>query len=186
MGRLSHASQYFLPDFITIQLITNDAWGDSEGESDELDFESDPLDREQKRTDLASDMSSAVDDAQEESMDATANGSTDEDEIMSDSNGMPNTTATPFDPLPFSHPIGPISLLESVATPFDFSLFFDNDILDHIVDQTNLYTTQKPPSARYKWHPTCSEEIKLFLGMIIAMGVHRLPNSRTTGLQTFF
>ena len=31
-----------------IQLITNDAWGDSEGESDdELDFESDPLDREQ-------------------------------------------------------------------------------------------------------------------------------------------
>ena len=119
-------------------------------------------------------MSPVVDDAQE-SMDATADGSTDEDEIMSNST-MPNTTtATPIDPLPFSHPVGPIPLLESDATPFNFSLFFDNDIIDHTVDQTNLHATQKPPSAQYKWYPTCSDEIKLFLGMIITMGVHRLP-----------
>ena len=56
-----------------------------------------------------------------------------------------------------------------------FSLFFDSDLIDHIVDQTNLYATQNPPSSQYKWHPTCSYEIKLFFGMIIAMGVHRLP-----------
>ena len=136
-----------------IELVTGDAWGDSEGESDdELDFESDPLDREQEVTDLASDMSPVIDDAQEESMDATADadGSIDEDEIMSDSTMPSTTTATPFDPPPFTHPVGPIPLLESDATPFDFSLFFDNDIIDHIVDQTNLYATQKHPSARYK------------------------------------
>lgn len=48
-----------------IELVTGDAWGESEGESDdELDFESDPLDREQE----APNMSPVVDDAQEESM----------------------------------------------------------------------------------------------------------------------
>ena len=40
-----------------VQLVTGDAWGDSEGESgDELDFELDPLDKEQE-VDLASNVS---------------------------------------------------------------------------------------------------------------------------------
>ena len=109
-------------------------------------------------------------------MDATVSESINEDNSVSESTTPSTSSATPFDPPPFSCPVGPVSLLESDATPFDFfSLFFDNDITDHIVDQTKLYATQNPPSARYKWCPTCSDENKLFLGMIIAMGVHRLP-----------
>ena len=56
-----------------------------------------------------------------------------------------------------------------------FLFLLDNDIIDHIVEQTNLYATQKHPGAHYKWQPTCNDEMKLFLGMIVAMGVHRLP-----------
>ena len=57
-----------------------------------------------------------------------------------------------------------------------FLFLLDNDIIDHIVKQTNLYATQKHPGAHYKWQPTCNDEMKLFLGMIVAMGVHRLQN----------
>ena len=109
-------------------------------------------------------------------MDTMDSESSNEDDSISNPTTPSASSATPFDPPPFSYPVGPVSLLESDATPFDFfSLFFDDDIMDHIVEQTNLYATQNPPSARYKWYPTCSDEIKLFLGMIIAMGVHRLP-----------
>ena len=83
-------------------------------------------------------------------MDATVN----EDNYVSESTTPSTSSATPFAHPPFSCtcPVGPVSLLESDATPFDFfSLFFDNDITDHIVDQTNLYARQNPPSARYKW-----------------------------------
>ena len=81
-----------------IELVTGDAWGESEGESDdELDFESDPLDREQEAPNMSPD-------ALEESMDATPDGSIDEDEIMSNSTMPSTTTATPLDPC---HPVGP-------------------------------------------------------------------------------
>ena len=41
------------------------------------------------------------------------------------------------------------------------------------MEQTNLYAEQNPPSAYYK---TTISEMYLFLGIIIAMGVHRLPS----------
>ena len=124
---------------------------------------------------LASNMNPLIDHAQE-NMDATVSESINEDNSVPESTTPSTSSATPFDLSPFSCPVGPVSLLEFDATPFDFfSLFFDNDITDPTVDPTNLYTTQKPPSARYKWCPTCSDEIKLFWKMIIAMVVHRLP-----------
>ena len=39
-----------------------------------------------------------------------------------------------------------------------------------------MYAAQNPPSARCKWYNTCVMEIDLFLGIIIAMGVHVLPS----------
>ena len=100
-----------------------------------------PLDREQEE-DLVSNMSPLIDHAQE-NMDATVSESINEDNSVSESTTPSTSSATPFDPPPFSCPVGPVSLLESDATPFDFfSLLFDNDITDHIVDQTNLYATQ--------------------------------------------
>ena len=63
-----------------------------------------------------------------------------------------------------------------MATPLDFLLLlFDEDIFQVIVDETNRYALQNPPGKRYKWYNTCIDEIKLFLGIIIAMGLHKLP-----------
>ena len=81
----------------------------------------------------------------------------------------------PFKPPQFTTPVGPCTLLNSTATPLDFfMLLFDQDIIQLLVDQTNLYASQNPPGARYKWHDTSANEIKLFLGIVIAMGIHRL------------
>ena len=136
-----------------LQLVTGDTWGDSEGESEEdLDFESGPLDREQE-VDLASNMTPLIDHAQE-NMDTTVSESINEDNSVSESTTLSTSSATPFEPPPFSCPVGPVSFLESDATPFDFfSLFFDNDITDHIVDQTNLYATQKNPKCTVQMVP---------------------------------
>ena len=54
-------------------------------------------------------------------------------------------------------------------------LVFDDDIFQLLVDQTNLYASQNPPSDRYPWEDTCVSEMKLFLGIIIMMGLVQLP-----------
>ena len=47
--------------------------------------------------------------------------------------------------------------------------------MEMVVKQANVYVQQNPPSARYKWYDTTMSEMYLFLGIIIAMGVHVLP-----------
>ena len=75
------------------------------------------------------------------------------------------------------HRIGPAKALPSTATPLDyFMLLFDEDCFQLVVDQTNLYASQNPPGGRYKWYNTTVDEMKLFIGMIIAMGLHKLPH----------
>ena len=102
-----------------LQLVTGDTWGDSEVESEEeLDFKLGTLDREQE-VDLASNMSLLIYHAQE-NMDATVSESINEDNSVSESTTPSTSSATPFDPPPFSCPVGLVSLLESDATPFDF------------------------------------------------------------------
>jgi hypothetical protein len=67
--------------------------------------------------------------------------------------------------------------MDSSATAMDFfDITFGNDIMEMMVEQTNLYTQQNPPSARYRWYDTTVSEMYLFLGVIIAMGVHLLPS----------
>lgn len=64
-----------------------------------------------------------------------------------------STEGTAFNPPPFLQPTGPSTILESSASPLDFLLLlFDGDVL--IVEQTNSYATQNPPSVRYRWHDT--------------------------------
>ena len=87
-----------------------------------------------------------------------------------------STTATPFSAPPFTVAGGPSTILHSDATPLDFfMLVFDDDIFQLLVDQTNLYASQHPPSDRYPWEDTCVSEMKLFLGIIIMMGLVQLP-----------
>ena len=94
-------------------------------------------------------------------------------EAPHDSTVTSNTLST----MQFSEPVGPAIEMESTATALNFfNITFGNDIMELIVEQTNLYAEQNPPSARYKWYDTTVSEMYLFLGIIIAMGVHFLPS----------
>lgn len=78
----------------------------------------------------------------------------------------------------FSQHVGPTCSLPGTAKPIDyFMLFFDDNLLQLIVDETNLYAQQNPlSSTRYAWYDTTISEIKAFLGLIIMMGIKRLPS----------
>ena len=86
------------------------------------------------------------------------------------------TVAQPFSPSVFSSPVGPANILPSTAHAVDFfGLLFTDEMCTMIVDQTNLYARQHPPSGRSQWYDTCSSEIKAFFGTIIAMGLKVVP-----------
>ena len=76
----------------------------------------------------------------------------------------------------FAEDVGPVCNLAEDATALDYFLqIFGEDSFDLLTTQSNLYAEQSPPGISYKWHPTCNEEMKLFIGMILLMGVHKLP-----------
>lgn len=56
-----------------------------------------------------------------------------------------------------------------------FNKIFSDEILQLIVDQTNLYASQGPEPAK-SWTDTSVEEIKALIGVIIMMGIHSLPH----------
>ena len=90
------------------------------------------------------------------------------------------SNAIAFDPSPFIAQTGPSIILQSSATPLDFFLlqFDDHQVFQLIVDETNCYATQNPLSNWYPWVDTCVSEVKLFLGMIITMVIHQLPQMK--------
>ena len=55
-----------------------------------------------------------------------------------------------------------------------FSRFMNDDVVHLLVFQTNLYAKQ---SQLKNWHDTSELEMKAFLGMLIAMGLHDLPRT---------
>ena len=66
----------------------------------------------------------------------------------------------------FSQHVGPTISLPESAKPVDyFMAYFDDDLLQHIVEQIILYA----------WYDTTTNKIKAFLGLIIMMGIKRLP-----------
>ena len=87
-----------------------------------------------------------------------------------------NTTSSPYSPPEFTQSVGPAVSLDSAATALDaFLLIFGDNTFKLLADQTNLYARQTPPGASYKWYDTNENEMKLFIGMLLAMGIHRLP-----------
>ena len=85
-------------------------------------------------------------------------------------------TNASFQPAEFKEAVGPVKPLGSEATPLlYFQQIFGEDTFDYIAQQTNLYAQQNPPGESYKWTPTCAEEIKVVIGMLLTMGIHRLP-----------
>ncbi|CAH1962172.1 unnamed protein product [Acanthoscelides obtectus] len=66
-----------------------------------------------------------------------------------------------------------------------FNQILNEDILEFIVDQTNLYACQDLPRKSNKktgpgpsnnWENTSIEEIKVLIGVMIIMGIHQLPH----------
>lgn len=94
---------------------------------------------------------------------------------------------TPPD-VPFEEHVGLIPEINAENfTAFDFvKLFITDEVLQHIVDQTNLYADQyheaneeylhsKPRSRSHAWKPVNLEEMQVFLGLVFLMGVERKP-----------
>ena len=94
---------------------------------------------------------------------------------------FPNCQYSFANPPPFvGDPHGPTFSLRhpESATAFTyFSLFFDDDLLNHIANQMNLYARLHPfHRANYHWTDTNVDELRSFLGFINASGYVSLPN----------
>lgn len=77
-----------------------------------------------------------------------------------------------------------IDVPESTNTPYDYyKLFVCDDIIQKMVTETNKYaeeyirnkTNKKPKSRLHSWIPTDMEEMKRFLGVLMAMGLTKVP-----------
>ncbi|XP_018570593.1 piggyBac transposable element-derived protein 3-like [Anoplophora glabripennis] len=75
----------------------------------------------------------------------------------------------------FSESVGPANIPDEVESPVDiFCCLLNEQFIEHIVFQTNLYATQRGKT----FVPTTTREIKIFLAINILMGVKRLPSYR--------
>ena len=58
-----------------------------------------------------------------------------------------------------------------------FELFFSDDLLDIIVEESNRYAGQVMGEERYReWKKITKEDVKAFLGFSILMGINHLPS----------
>ena len=58
-----------------------------------------------------------------------------------------------------------------------FELFFSDDLLDNIVEESNRYAAQVMGDERYReWRKITKEEVKAFFGFSILMGIDHLPS----------
>ena len=74
----------------------------------------------------------------------------------------------------FQYPIGPSQETKRAQTPLQvFQLLLTTTILQAIVHQTKLFTSQKKVNLNF-----CLEELQAFIGLNIAMGILRLPQAR--------
>lgn len=67
--------------------------------------------------------------------------------------------------------------VKSLDTPFKcFEYFLGDSVIDHIVEQTNLYSAQKNISTTFS---TTNSEIRKYIGILFYMSVFRYPNVRS-------
>lgn len=76
---------------------------------------------------------------------------------------------------PFTKYSGPKNIPANVSSPLDvFLCLFPEELITHITEQTNLYALQKFGDP-VKFKKTTNDEIKIFLGINILMGIKKLP-----------
>ena len=64
--------------------------------------------------------------------------------------------------------------VEEVSPLQYFKLFFDDQLISHIADQSNLYAVQQTGRS----HNTNSNEIEQYIGILLMMGIIKLPQYR--------
>ena len=74
---------------------------------------------------------------------------------------------------PFSGETGPAVPISSDPREL-FSLFFDDEVIDLIVRETNMYAQQCLVNTTTMWSTT-SDEIRAYIGFYLLMGINRLP-----------
>lgn len=78
-----------------------------------------------------------------------------------------------FEKLEFSFNDEPDIHAEGSEIDF-FQTIFTDDMVMKIVEETNNYAMQKGSK---NWNPITPEEVRVFIGIMIFMGIHRLPST---------
>lgn len=84
-------------------------------------------------------------------------------------------------PVPFAEDTGLPQFIKNLSNPSPldiFSLLITDDIINHIVFQTNLYAEQKFTAKGKSYKRTNSDEIRAFLGLNLLMGIKQYPSYR--------
>ena len=89
-----------------------------------------------------------------------------------------SSTLTPVDVAPFTQPVGPTVPISTSPVEV-FTLFFTDDIVTHIVEQSNLYAKQVLGEERYvEWEKISATELRAYFGFKILMGLYPKPAVR--------
>ena len=76
--------------------------------------------------------------------------------------------------MPFTAPTGPRVTIPSVVK--EIFLFFTSTLMEHIVDQSNMYASECLGERYSSWQPITLEELKAYFGFMILMGLVKLPS----------
>ena len=68
----------------------------------------------------------------------------------------------------FSEVIGPTNISQDIESPVEiFGCLIDEEMIEHMVFQTNLYATQRQNTAKKMFVSTTAKEIKIFIAINI-------------------
>jgi len=96
-----------------------------------------------------------------------------------------NLNNIPFNPNNLDVGVNP-DIIQTMAdcSPYEFyKLFFDDDVLDFLIEETNRHASQslvnrsvKTFSRIKKWYPVDRTEMNNFLGIVMWMGLVQMPS----------
>lgn len=115
-----------------------------------------------------------------------SSSSTEEENIIEDEDewtDIPNTIQTNFASYPLRSQIN-IPPNVQLSKPFDYyKLFVTNELIEKMVVETNKHAEEyisshaiKPKSRLNNWHPVTFDEMEKFMGVLMVMGINKLPN----------
>lgn len=88
-----------------------------------------------------------------------------------------SSTLSPVSVHPFTERVGPTCVIPSSPVEV-LGLFLIDDVVELIVEQSNLYASQVLGEERYaQWEKMTSEEVKAYLGFKVLMGIVKLPST---------